>query len=297
MKFGVCLPNYGPATSREGITQIAQKAEDAGYDSVWATDHVVVPEKHGATFGHVIEALTTLAYLAGVTSRIRLATSILVLPQRDPILTARQVAAIDQLSNGRTILGIGVGWIKEEYQFLRSDFSRRGRMANEWIDVMRTLWTDDRPSFHGTWISFDKVVFEPKPVQPSGPPIYVGGNSNAAIYRAATLGDGWHPDGVAPNDLAIGIAKLSRWAGKRSVTVSLRSQVAIDGESNTYLTSAGSEHHRIGGTATAIIDQVGEYAEAGLEYLICQFTHQTTDELLFQLEAFAATIMPVFRGG
>ena len=106
---------------------------DAGHDSVWATDHVVVPEKHSATYGYVIEALITLAYLTGVTSRIRLETSILILPQRDPILAARQVAAIDQLSSGRTILGIGVGWSKEEYQFLRSYFSRRGRMANRTI--------------------------------------------------------------------------------------------------------------------------------------------------------------------
>jgi probable F420-dependent oxidoreductase len=292
MKFGVCLPNYGPATSAAAIGQVAQTAEAAGYDSVWATDHILVPEKYGQPYGHIIEAFITLGYLAGVTKNLTLATSILVLPQRDPLLVARQVAAIDQLSGGRTILGVGVGWIEEEFQFLRTDFRRRGRIIDEWIQVLRTVWSEARPTFHGNWIDFENTVFEPKPVQPNGPPIYIGGKSDAAIRRAAQLGEGWHPTNFEPDELAAGIAKLRQWAGDRPVKVTLRGHVAIEGYCNS-----GTDNNvwPINGSTAAIIDHLGVYTEAGLEYLVCYFKHQTVGEFLAQLEIFAKEVMPVFR--
>lgn len=295
MKFGVCLPNYGPATSPETILQVARAAEAAGYDSVWATDHILVPIKHSATFGHIIETLVTLAYLAGVTQRVTLATSILVLPQRDPILVAKQMAAIDQLSGGRTLLGVGVGWMEEEFGYLRTRFNQRGRITDEWIQVMRTLWKEDRPAFHGTWISFEDTKFEPKPIQSGGPPIYVAGSSDAAIHRAATLGDGWHPSGLSPENLAAGVARLREWAGERPMAVSLRGHIAISGEGGTYRSSSGALHQRIGGPASAIMDRLAVYAEAGLEHLVCYFAHQTASDLLAQLETFAAEVIPAFR--
>jgi probable F420-dependent oxidoreductase len=295
VRFGLCLPNYGPATSPDAILRVARAAEDAGYDSVWVTDHILVPEKYSETFGQVIEALITLGYLAGVTQDIMLASSIIVLPQRDPILVAKQVAAIDRLSGGRTILGVGVGWMEDEYRFLRTDFHQRGRIADEWIQVMHTLWTEERSTFHGNWIHFDNTVFEPKPVQSEGPPIYIGGNSDAAIRRAATLGDGWHPGSIGPNELARGVAKLREWAGERSVTISLRGRVDLTAEGGTYQSTTGARYHRIGGPPSAAIDMVSAHTEAGLEHLVCYFDHQTAGELLAKLEQFAADVMPAFR--
>jgi probable F420-dependent oxidoreductase len=212
MKIGVCLPNYGPATAAAAIKRVALAAEEMGYDSLWVTDHILVPEEHQATFGQVIEALITLGYLAGITKEITLATSIIVLPQRDPILTAKQVAAIDQLADGRLILGVGVGWMAGEFAYLRTDFHQRGRLMDEWLAVMQTLWREERPAFQGEWIRFNQTVFEPKPVQPGGPPIYVAGSSEAALCRAARF-DGWHPTGMALQPFTDSVIRLRELAG------------------------------------------------------------------------------------
>lgn len=295
MNIGLCLPNYGPATGPAAVTRVAQVADSAGYDSVWATDHVLVPTQHGDTFGRVIEALSTLAYLAGVTEHVALGTSVLVIPQRDPILTAKQVAAVDQLSGGRVIFGVGVGWMPEEFRFLRTDFHQRGRIADEWIRVMRILWTEEHPRFEGTWIEFEEAVFEPKPMQAGGPPIYVGGTSDAAIRRAATLGDGWQPVGLDPDALATGIERLRTRANGRDLTVSLRAHVALGDAGETYRSSSGVRRFRLAGTPDQIIEGIGRYAEAGLEHLVCYFAHETEDELLAQVETFARDVLPAVR--
>jgi probable F420-dependent oxidoreductase len=291
MKIGICLPNYGPATGVEAIRQVSTAAEAAGYDSVWVTDHILVPEEHAATFGQVIEVLVTLGYLAAVTDRVSLGTSILVLPQRDPILVAKQAAAVDQLSGGRLILGVGAGWMAGEFDNLGVDFRRRGRMMDEWLRLMRTLWTEPKPAFEGEWFQFAGTVFEPKPLQAGGPPLWIGGNSDAAMRRAATLGDGWHPGGLDPDALAADGARLRRMAGGRAVDLTLRLVVALDGEMKRQTTERGGRL-RLGGPAPAIVDTLQEYAAAGLDHLVCYFEHQTAPELLDQLERFAAEVMP-----
>lgn len=296
MKFGVCLPNYGPGAAADAIPKVATAAEAAGFDSVWTTDHVLVPAEHAASFGRVVESLVTLGYVAGITETLTLATSILVLPQRDPLLAAKQIAAIDQLSGGRVAVGVGIGWMKREYEFLRTDFHQRGRIADEWIRVMRTLWTEEAPAFHGEWIEFDDAVFEPKPVQPGGPLIYVGGNSDAAIRRAATLGDGWHADGLSPAALADGVAKLRDWAGDRPMTVSLRGNVTVGQEGEGFESSStGVIQDRIGGSPQQMIDTIGALSAAGLDHLVCYFVHDTADEVLSQLDTFGAEVIPALR--
>jgi probable F420-dependent oxidoreductase len=290
MKIGLCLPNYGPATAPGAIRRVALAAEAAGYDSLWATDHVLVPEKHGATFGQVIEALITLGYLAGITERITLATSILVLPQRDPILAAKQIAAIDQLADGRLILGVGVGWMAEEFAYLRTDFHQRGRLMDEWLAVMRVLWREERPAFQGEWIEFSETVFEPKPVQPGGPPIHIGGGSEAALRRAATLADGWHPTGTAVQPFADGVVRLRELAGERAdqLSVSLRAVVSLGAEQED-----DGRRARIVGSATAVADKINAYREAGLDHLVCYFPAQSEADLLTQLERFAGEVRPL----
>ena len=170
MKFGVFLPSHGPAKSPQAVKQVAQAAEQAGFDSLWAADHVLVHERFSDFC--MIETFVTLGYVAAVTETITLGTTVLVLPQRDPILAAKQAAAVDQYSDGRLILGIGVGWMEDEYRYLRTDFSQRGRMMDEWIDVMRVLWSEEQPAFQGEWISFEESAFEPKPAQEGWSPAH-----------------------------------------------------------------------------------------------------------------------------
>lgn len=294
MKVGLCLPNYGPAAAPNAIRRVALAAEEMGYDSLWATDHILVPAQHGQTFGQVIEALITLGYLAGVTERITLATSILALPQRDPILTAKQVAAIDQLAGGRLILGVGVGWMAEEFAYLRADFHRRGRMTDEWLAVMRALWREERPSFQGEWIQFSETIFEPKPAQPGGPPIHVGGGSEAALRRAARLADGWHPTATPLAPFARGVKRLHELAGERAgqLSVSLRARVNLDERAPT----GDDQRARIIGPAGAASEKINAYRAAGLDHLVCYFHHETEADILRQMERFAGRVKPQLVG-
>lgn len=290
MKFGISLQNYGPTNLPDTMLRVAQTAEQAGFDSAWVSGHVMVPQQHGPVFGRNLEALIALAYVAGVTKRLRLGTSVLLLPQRDPILTAKQVASIDQLSNGRMVLGIGVGWMEEQYRYFRSDFKQRGRITNEWIRALRTLWRDDPASFHGQWLNFDNAYFQPKPVQPGGPPIAIGGRSDAALRRAATLGDEWHASGMAVDDIAVGVAKLREWANGRAISVSLRAYVTL---SDAFL---DDPHLLFSGPPSAFIDRLGQYAEAGVDHIVCSFAYKTVEDILNQMEILATEIVPAFKG-
>lgn len=292
MKFGVALPNYGPTNLPESMTQVAQAAEAAGYASVWTSDHILVPQRFGPVFGRTLEPLIALGYLAGVTRKVMLGTSVVILPQRDPILVAKQAAAIDLLSGGRVILGIGVGWMEAQYRYFRTDFKRRGRMADEWIRVMRSLWTEDPSVFDGEWIHYEDAYFQPKPVRSNGPPIHVGGASDPALRRAATLGDGWHASGLSLEALKAGVAKLRMWAGERPVTVGLRGYIAIGDAGAAY---GDDPDVLIGGSPSAFADRLGKYAEAGVEYFVCGFAYKTLGELLAQLETFAAKVIPAFQ--
>lgn len=213
MHIGICLPNYGRASSPEAIREVAQAAESLGFDSLWTTDHILVPEAHYEPYGRIFETWTTLAYVAALTQRVRLGTSILLLGLRNPVLVAKQAATLDQLSNGRLILGIGAGWLAPEFENLGMSFRRRVRFLEEGIALMRTLWTNPRPRFQGRFFRIQDAVFEPLPVQPGGPPIWIGGNTEAAVRRAARLGDGWHPVGLDPETLRTRVAQLRTWSG------------------------------------------------------------------------------------
>src|ERR1700694_5884740 len=190
MLIDLNLPNYSRLGTRDSVVAIAQAAEALGYASLWTNDHVLVPTSRPEPFGNVLESLTTLSYLAALTNHIQLGTGILVLPQRDPLLVAKQAATVSHLSGGRLALAVGVGYIKEEYAYLRADFGNRGRLAEEYIEAMRELFESDTPQFHGPHINYADVLFSPRP--PARLPILIGGNSSAALQRAAVLGDGWY---------------------------------------------------------------------------------------------------------
>src|ERR1700704_1747184 len=220
MIIGVNLPNYSSLGYRDSIVEIAHTAEALGYVSLWTNDHVLLPTSLPEPFGHVLESLTTLSYVAASTDHIQLGTGILVLPQRDPLLVAKQAATISHLSGGRLVLAVGVGYIKEEYAFLRADFGNRGRLADEYIAAMRGLFESDAPEFHGPHINYSDVLFAPRPSPRI--PILVGGDSPAALRRAASLGDGWYGLWRSPEQVRESVAQINQFGRKPQFEVSLR---------------------------------------------------------------------------
>jgi len=201
MIFGLNLPNYSSLGHRDAMIAIAGHAEELGYSPLWTSDHILLPAALPEPFGNLLESFTILSYLAGRTERIRLATGILVLPQRDPLLVAKQAATVHNLSGGRLTLGVGVGWIEQEYAYLRSDFGARGQTADEYIPAIRALLETSSPEFHGAHIDYSGVLFSPRPSAPLR--IVVGGTSRAALRRAATLGDGWHGLYLSPEQVRL----------------------------------------------------------------------------------------------
>lgn len=211
-KIGLCLPYEGPATAQD-IVDVAQAAESAGLDSVWVGDHIAFPVEFASqnptmadgkypypTDNPRLEALTTLAFVAGATSSIRLAVNACVLPQRNPVVVGKAVATLDYLSGGRVIFGVTLGWLREEFDALGADYGRRRQLLEDGIEILRALWEQDQPSYDGETHSFLPLNMRPKPVQ-SPVPIFVGGHSRPALRRAAAVGDGWLAARMTPDDL------------------------------------------------------------------------------------------------
>jgi probable F420-dependent oxidoreductase len=288
MKFGVILPNYGAGTTTEEMLAVTKAAERLNFDSVWTTDHILLPENESRHFGILYEALTTLAFLAGSTTKINLGISALVLPLRDPILVAKQIATLDCLSKGRMMLCVAAGWAEGEFGNLRQSFSNRGRRLDEGIQLLRTLWgveEGDPIDFAGQYFQFVQAIFSPRPVQEGGPPIWVGGTSAAARTRAVTLGDGWHPSTLSLDqfrDAALGLRDqlpTSEW------TLSARIHVSFDQANSSA---------QLQGTDEQVIETLGEFQSSGLQYPVLAFPGPSAEERLSALERFAEHVMPAF---
>ena len=191
MKYGIAIRNMGPQSSRTTIRACAEAAESLGYDALFVSDHLCIPpDQTEGSGGRYLDVLATLAYLAGATNRIRLGISVLVVPYRPAVLTAKQVATIQELSGERMILGVGVGWMKPEFDALGVDKRQRGRITDETLHVIRHLFAHEAEAYQGSLVSFPAFVFSPRPARPV---IWIGGNSKQAIERVVEYGDGWHP--------------------------------------------------------------------------------------------------------
>jgi probable F420-dependent oxidoreductase len=194
MKVGVNLINFGPGASPDSLVRWAQLAETLGYHLLMTSDHVAItPDVQGRYPAPFYEPLSTLGWLAGVTRRMAIGTTVIILPYRSPLEIARVCANVDQLSGGRLILGVGVGWAQQEFAALGVPFNRRGAMSDEYLEAIKRLWTTDVASYEGRFVSFKEVHTAPRPVQAPHPPIWVGGPSDAAMRRAVRYGNGWHP--------------------------------------------------------------------------------------------------------
>ncbi|HWJ30868.1 MAG TPA: TIGR03619 family F420-dependent LLM class oxidoreductase [Gaiellaceae bacterium] len=190
MHFGVILPNYGRDANPAGIRRAAELAEELGFHSVWATEHIIVGPDGSDPYGRVYDPLVTLGWIAGWTQRVGLGTSIVLAPLHNPIHLAKEVATLQELSGGRFRLGVGMGWHRDEFEFMGVPFAGRGRRADEAIRLMRALWQGEK-SFEGSLWSFHDATSEPHP-SPL-PEVWVGGSSEGAVRRARELGDVWHP--------------------------------------------------------------------------------------------------------
>ncbi len=297
----MALPNYGPLARAETLVRLARLAEDAGADGVWVSDHLVMPVGAGSIYPYdrrpdakpadlagleeFYEPLTTLAFLAGRTTRVRLGVSAYVLPYRNPVVTAKQVATLDALSGGRVILAVGVGWLAEEFAALDVPFRRRGQRADDYLAVCKALWAGGAASYAGTTYRLPPVRSGPRPAQHPHPPIWIAGNSAAALERAAREGDGWHGIDLSPADLrplAVRVREQSAARG-RSVCVTLRQLVAPGGPAGRPLS----------GEPAAIRDQLEDYRAAGLDYLVASLPRSRTgDEAARTLEEAARALLP-----
>jgi len=194
MKFGVCVPNYGESMSVDGIRAVGIEAEKLGYDSIWATDHVLMPKNSSTPYETIVDAISTLVYLAPLTSRVQLGISSLILGMRNPIVVAKQLASLDAFSGGRVFLAMASGWNEKEFSFVGSDFHTRGKKLDEGIRLIQSLWKGET-EFQSKVLpqKFKDAVFEPKPLSKKLV-IWIGGASEAAMQRAIVLGDAWHPN-------------------------------------------------------------------------------------------------------
>jgi len=227
MKFGLRYCNTGPYTDPAKAVALLQAAEEAGFESAWTVEHVVVPRDYRSAYPYspdgrmpgrepafsIPDPLIWMAYVAAATTRIKLATGILILPEHNPVLCAKQVATLDHLSNGRVILGIGVGWLREEFDALGIPFARRGKRTEEYVAAMRALWEQDAPSFAGEFVRFDGAYMRPKP-RHGTVPIVIGGHSEAAARRAGRIAQGFFPARGAPPELLGAMREAAREAGR-----------------------------------------------------------------------------------
>ena len=318
MQFGLSIPHRGPLANPEAIRAIAESAERLGYGVLTISDHIVVPRQIASKYpyspdggwsgggdGMCFEQISLLNYVAGITKKARLLTSIMVIPHREPIFTAKALATADQLSGGRVELGIGTGWMREEFELLKTEpFMERGAVTDEYIQAFKVLWTQENPSFDGKYVQFKDIFFEPKPIQPGGPKIWVGGESGRALRRLAMSGDVWYPiaggnpkaplDTLATYDAAL--AKLraaADQAGRDPATIGLAYSAMVHSEREQ--TNQAGERVLMTGSAAARQDDVAALVERGLSTMIVNVASGTIEKALAKQEAFAADVMSKFQ--
>jgi probable F420-dependent oxidoreductase len=296
MQLGVWIPNCRHLATPEIIRGAAVRAEELGYDSVWVSDHVVVPHANVANFGRTIfDPLITLGVIAGATSRVRLGTTVLIVPYRNAVVTAKMVASLDALSDGRVVLGVGAGWVAAESAMLGVPFAERGAMTDEYLQAMQELWTSKEPSFQGKYTRLSGLHFEPRPVQTPHPPIWVGGHSSAALRRTVRFGEAWHPINRPPEELRAGRAELARLCqelGRATPpAITLRNDVCVLSPGRRAPASAHAGRV-LAGEPSALVDQLAELAECGVEHLVLEFLAADGGELGAQMGTFAERVRP-----
>lgn len=257
---GLALPNLGRHQSAASMGTLARAAEELGFGSVWTSEHLVVPAALFDPFGDTLDSLTTLAYVAAATERLRLGTSVLILPLHEPVLLAKQAATLHVLSGGRLQLGVGVGWIAEEFALVGADFERRGAVADQHLEVLRHLLTPDPAAAEEAPPGLQGVPFAPAVDTPL--PIIVGGHAPSALRRAARLGDGWQGVWLEPEEVPRHVDATRGQSGRAGFRISLRIDARLE--------EGDSDADRLGlfGGPRAVVSKVLRYRDAGVDELV-----------------------------
>ena len=314
MQYGFTAPVSGALAGPESLARIAAEGETMGYDYATISDHVVIPrdiearypysdtgEFPGRSRGDRHEQLTAVAFIAAATAKLRLVTSVTVVPHRPAVLQAKMLATIDVLSKGRLTFGIGAGWMKEEFAALGvPPFPERGAVTDEYLMACRELWTKDEPRFEGKYVKFANVLFEPKPVQKPHPPIWVGGESGPALRRTARLGDGWYPIGTNPQHrldsmkrFAAGVERLrrlTREAGRDPAAVTLAYRITSWGKSLPLRADDG-ERRLFSGEAAEIVSDLRTLRDFGVGHVDFNFDGATADEMIANMRRFRGDVL------
>lgn len=314
MQFGLHAGTRGAAMDPDGLLTIARRAEALGFTHLGLSDHVVIARevnspypytKTGKWFaqdsGECLDQLTALAFVAAGTTTLRLLTSVMVLPHRPVVLTAKMLTTIDHLSRGRLTVGVGVGWMEEEIIALGAPtFKGRGKLADEYIEGFRELWTQDDPEYAGEYVNFNGILFEPKPTQKPYPPIWIGGETKPARRRAGKMGDGWYP---VNNNPAAPYDTLDRYAAGLA---DMRAQADVAGRDPSAIeTGLITVGYRMGeadqlddgsrkpftGSADDILNDVGTFRDGGLNHMIVGFESDDLQRSLDTIEEFAEAVM------
>jgi len=303
MKFGIALPIRKDFELDVHI-EMAKKAEELGFDSVWVSDHVVVPDRYVGRFSKVFyDPFILLSAIAAQTKKIKLGTSVIILPYRNPIIVAKMIATLDMLSEGRVIFGVGAGWMREEFETLGVPYSERGRRTDEYIRIFKELWQKDEPRFEGEFFRFSNIKFYPKPFQKPNPPIWVGGGSRIAIRRAFELGNGWHPTWTSPDDMEreiIYLTNLARNSGRelKDFVFSVRNRLRIF-DTTEHLPESADVGERppfsLCGKVNVIKNHIKRYEEVGVSHLVVDVVAEGVKKMFDMIERFAVEIIPEFK--
>ncbi|MGE3537523.1 MAG: LLM class F420-dependent oxidoreductase [Candidatus Tectimicrobiota bacterium] len=318
MQFGFGLPTRGPMATPQNLATLARKGEELGFALLSISDHIIIPRTIASTYpynetgtyagdpsGACLEQLSLLSFIAGITSSAKLLTSVLVLPHRPPVLTAKMLATIDVLSNGRLIVGCGVGWMREEFAALGTPpYDERGAVGDEYLRAFKELWTSANPTFEGKYCRFANVAFAPKPVQQPHPPIWIGGESAVALRRAGRFADAWYPIGSNPRFPVGTPAQFEVYAAK------VKHQARVAGRdpdrlqfaysTNWYtdqqaLTLPDGQRRSLTGTPQQIADDIKRYGDLGVRHMMVNLQGDTLAQTLERLTRFAERIMPLTR--
>jgi probable F420-dependent oxidoreductase len=316
MDYGFSIPTRGPLATRDNLITLAKHGEALGFTHMAIPDHIVIPRKIdspypynaqrkmlGASDGDCLEQIVLMAYLAAATSRLRLLTSIMVVPHRPAMLTAKALATIDVMSGGRVCVGCGVGWMDEEFQAIGAPpFAERGKVTDEYLQAFKALWTQDEPRFEGRHVRFKDIVFLPKPVQQPHPPLWIGGESPAALRRVVALGDAWYPIGSNPQfpldslpRFQSGISALhaqAQSAGRAPGSIELNYWANWYQEGRAGKTDTG-ERQLFTGTDADVANDIAAFRALGVHHLLFNFTRNTLSESLAAMDRFVKQVLPL----
>lgn len=290
MDYGLVLPSLGDDANLEGMIAAVELAERHGFTDVWATDHILVDHDAAEDYGRIYEAVTALAWAAGRSSEIRLGASVIVVPMRNAVLLAKQLATLDALSGGRLIAGFGVGWSPTEFANVGASdrFHERGAYTDETIALCRHLWSGSTEPFHGRFHSFDDFVFGPLPAQGANVPIWIGARDERALRRVGRLADGYHASATSPAKLEERIPIIraaAEAAGRPMPRLSARARLELDAGVQSFYTMHGSP--------AEVAGEIRAFAELGVDHLALTFPPRDADGLARAVERFFSEVAPL----